>query len=36
MKKAFALFIGVLLFASCENESIIPEVKEIKIDQSSF
>ncbi|MFT7252014.1 MAG: hypothetical protein ACI9FW_001770 [Flavobacterium sp.] len=36
MKKAFALFIGVLLFASCEKESIISEIKEIKIDQSSF
>ena len=36
MKKVFALCIGVLLFASCEPESIGPEIEETNVDQSSF
>ena len=36
MKKVFVLCIGVLLFASCEQDTIVPEIEEISIDQSSF
>lgn len=36
MKKVFALCIGVLLFTSCERDTIVPEIEEINVDQSTF
>ncbi len=36
MKKVFALCIGVLLFASCYQDTIVPEIEEINIDQSTL
>ena len=36
MKKVFALCIGVLLFASCEQDTIVPEIEEINVDQTTF
>lgn len=36
MKKALALCIGVLLFASCEQDTIVPEIEETNIDQTDI
>ena len=36
MKKVFVLCLGLLLFASCEQESIVPGIEKINVDQNSF
>ncbi len=36
MKKVFALCIGVLLFAACERDTLVPEIEEINVDQTTL
>ncbi len=36
MKKVFALCIGVLLFVACEQDTLVPEIEEINIDQTTL
>ena len=36
MNKLLVLCIGVLLFASCEQDSIIPEIEETSVDQTTL
>ncbi len=36
MKKVFALCIGVLLFTACEQDTIVPEIEEINVDQTTL
>ena len=36
MKKVFALFIGLLFIASCEQDTLVPEIEETNVDQTTF
>ncbi len=36
MKKVFALCIGLLLFTACEQDTIVPEIEEINVDQTTL